>query len=183
MREEGYTLLEVVIATTIIGIVFTTIFTLFNLGFSTWERVEIESELNQQWRVLKRHLEEDIHQIFISKLHPDNKFRGNYRELSWMIVGEDELKEVIYSFDQEGITKEVLSQSEEELIKEIEFFTDLKVQGSEIKVEFYSSEYGWQNSWSYQDSHQLPKAIRLDIISEELDLAPIMVEVYVGRKY
>jgi general secretion pathway protein J len=186
MKEEGFTLIEVIVAITITGIIFGTIFTVFEVSFSTWQRAEGSSELNQQWRILNNQLRKDLRRLYISDLYRKSKFAGDYQQFSWLIKGEEGFNEVIYSFSANQITREVKkgADGEGEVVKEMTFFVDLELDISQIKRRFYNSEYSyWQRNWSYQKSGELPEAVKLELDSQEIDLPQIVIDLQVGQRY
>lgn len=184
MKEEGFTLIEILVAITIAGIILGSIFTFFDLGFSSWQRSDSNDNYQQQQRVIEALLRKDMQGIFISAIYKDNKFEGYYDQVEWLILGKDSLRKVSYTFDayQNQLIRKVTDFESNEVITEMSFFTETELR--QIEFAFYDpkDEY-WKDSWSYQKDRRLPIALNLKIEAKDRELPPVVINLYPGRKY
>jgi len=183
MKDEGFTLIEILIAVTIAGIIMTVTFTFFQQSFSTWERAGADSDWEQNLRVLESDLQRNLNNIFLSPLYQDNLFRGKQQSLEFLIWEDEQLKKVSYSFDlYQGSFKRETSSADGEKFKDLFFFNNLEIR----KVNFYfydSKDEYWRSNWSYEEREELPTAIKVEITLNKIELPPIVIALYLGREY
>lgn len=194
MNEQGFTFIEIMIAVTISAVILLAVFIFLNQGINTWERSSEINEWEQNWRVLKKNIEKDLHNLFYSDLYNDNLFTADYQGVKWIVEDDNYLKEVYYYLDHYSgsiIREEKPHQSEEYTIKdskeaqektEIVFFEDFRID--RIDFYFYDPQNNyWDNSWSIKDKVYLPTIVRVDLEISTEQLPSILVEVYIGRSF
>ncbi|WP_018248976.1 prepilin-type N-terminal cleavage/methylation domain-containing protein [Orenia marismortui] len=184
MKEEGFTLIEILIAITITGIILGSVFTSLDLGFSTWERSDTNNKYEQEWRVAASFLRRDIHKLFISSLYQKNKLQGSYQSISGILLEDGSLKEFAYFYDSNNnsLVRKLKNLETDEVIEEIEFFKTLNLK--RVEFNFYDAkDQFWKDSWSYQEEERLPIAVKLEVELEKVNFAPLIVEIYLGQEY
>ncbi|OCL27228.1 hypothetical protein U472_07090 [Orenia metallireducens] len=183
MKEEGFTLVEILIAVTITGIVMTVTFTFFQQSLSTWERAGADSDWEQHWRVLESDLERYLNNIFLSPLYQENLFIGKEHSLEFLVLENKQLKRISYSFDlYQGFFKKEISSISKEGSQELFFFNNLEVE--KVSFYFYDPKYEyWKSYWSYEEEGKSPTAIKVQITVRGIELPPIVIALYLGREY
>ncbi|PRX30486.1 general secretion pathway protein J [Orenia metallireducens] len=183
MREEGFTLVEILIAVTISAIIMTVTFIFFQQSLSTWERSGANSDWQQHWRVLESDLQRHLNNIFLSPLYQDNLFIGEEHSLEFLTVEDKQLKRISYFFDPyQGLLKREISSIDKEESQQLLFFNNLEIEG--VNFYFYDpkDDY-WKGYWSYEEEERLPTAIKVQITIKKVELPPIVIALYLGREY
>ncbi|MFW5972249.1 MAG: PulJ/GspJ family protein [Bacillota bacterium] len=102
-NEQGFTLLEILIAVTITALIMGTVFLFLNQAFSIWERTDVGNEWDQQRRVFKTKFKEDLNNMFISPLYKGEQFISNYEGIEWLIIEDGQVKKVRYHINYGNI--------------------------------------------------------------------------------
>src|SRR5690554_3245622 len=97
VNEEGFTLIEILIAVTITGIIIGAVFMFLHQGLFTWENTADRGEWEQNWRVFDRRIKDDLANLYYSRIYKENIFEGDYQGITWVIKKDEVLKEVNYS--------------------------------------------------------------------------------------
>ena len=184
MEEEGFTLIEVLIAITITGIILVAIFMMLDLGFSTWQRHAKNEDWKQEWRILEQFLADDINNLFVSHLYDSNKFRGDYKQLSFITLRNEKLLEVTYSFNynKNELIRKVRNVADNKLLEQMIFFSEVKIY--DINFFFYHRENDyWLDNWLYSDDKTLPESIKLTIDAKEISIPNLTNNIYLNFQY
>ena len=205
MNENGYTLIEILIAVTITGIILSAVFMFLHQGLFTWENVGNRGEWEQNWRVFDRRIKDDIHNIYYSPLYGENIFEAKYQSIKFLINKNGILKEVSYTVDfysknlvrkvkpclldisysggsslnPEGLNR--INDIEEETLN---FFNDLDLYS--VNFYYFNQE---NKSWSqFWEEDFLPSLIRINIDRETsdgklLELPQVVAQIPISREY
>ncbi len=164
--KRAFTLLELLIAMTILVIILTSTYTLFRSASGAYSKGEIRSELYQQVRVIFGIIEREIASA-ASVPGRDNYFSGNQDRVFFVAPlaeeEEQDLREVGYW----------LSESDQSLMRQedvnpdFDFTTadqtdELGVHITRLVVAYYDGT-NWRNSWDSQTEQQLPRAVKVEI--------------------
>lgn len=106
-KSGGFTFLEILLATTILGIVVAMVYSSFGAGIRSYKRVYRKSELMQEARGGLRLMEWDIERMINAK-RSDTTFRKN--KISFVATatsGEDGLKTISYIFDGQNMRRDI----------------------------------------------------------------------------
>ncbi len=184
MSDDGFTLLEVLIGVVISGIILASVFMLFDLGLSSWDKIDTGNNLEQQWKVFSTLLKEDLHNIFVSPLLNKNHFTGNNQNISWLVLGEKGLNKVSYSYNpyQGSLMRQVTSTKKEKIISNNEFFVDSKIQNMNFYFYDKVNDY-WKSNWSYQEISALPIAVKVEVENKMDKFSPLLINLFVEREY
>lgn len=183
MKESGFTLLEILIAVVISSIAMTLIFSFFNQSLFIWERRDINSGWEQNWRVLETDLNRNLRNLFITSLMKKNFLKGKRERLELITLKDGSFSKVIYKFDQ---SKETLlltiADLEGKEIKSLEFFKEFPIK--DVAFNYYDpkGEY-WKSEWSYEAENYLPTAVKLELKVDKIELPVIVIAIYLGREY
>lgn len=184
MTQEGFTLIEVLIAVTIAGIILGAIFIMLDLSFTTWQRHDLEETWQQEWRILKNFFSDDINNLFISYLYKNNKFSGNNQKFEFLILRNQELKKVSYFFDSRSnqVVRELRSVKENKLLTKTNFFSEIEINN--INFFFYEGkDKYWLDHYSYSSDKVLPIAVKLNINAIKVKLPLLVNNIYYNRQY
>ena len=183
---RGFTLLEVVIAVTILTFVVLIIGNFFRLGMNAWEKGEQETQWTQRFRVLSGLFSQQLKSAYPYEIEVDSEkvvlFEGKSDSMLFATALTDPpyggFKWVRYShkdgtlFQKEGLLPDKklgdhVSGDEEEVDSYIE----------EVTFAYLSSDDGeWKDSWDFSD--RLPKAVRVKISYFE----PFLITIPMGQE-
>ncbi len=182
MDEKGFTLLEILIAISIAGIILSSIFVFFDISLSNWQRADAEGNWEQEWRVFEKTFHRDLAGLYYSDIYSDNSFEGKYQKIEWLIIEEDGLKKVSYYFDlYQNYLIRKKSNLEGDKEEEILFFKRIDIE--RIEFAFYDREVSyWKDNWSYQENNPLPGAVKISVSAAEFQLPSLVEEIYVGKR-
>lgn len=199
MNEKGFTLIEILIAVTITGIIMGSVTGFIFQGLNTWENLDRGGDGVQNIRILKNQLQQDLNRIFISEIYREDFFTSSYENLQWLIKKDGKLKKVEYSFDSAEnrlVRREVdfdYQSGESEANGEtMHFFVEEEIRS--IDFSFYdadpNSDYWRTGDWVFPDEDDyLPSAVRLeiDLLTDEdageIEEIDIIAQLQRGREY
>ncbi|MFW5995664.1 MAG: PilW family protein [Halanaerobiaceae bacterium] len=199
MNEKGFTLIEILIAVTITGIIMGSVTGFIFQGLHTWENLDRGGDGVQNIRILKNQLQQDLNRIFISEIYREDFFTSDYENLQWLIKKDGKLKKVKYSFDSAEnrlVRREVdfdYQSGESEANGEtMHFFVEEEIRS--IDFSFYDadpdSDYWRTGDWVFPDEDDyLPSAVRLeiDLLTDEdageIEEIDIIAQLQRGREY
>jgi general secretion pathway protein J len=183
--ESGFTLLELVIALTILPLVILIIGNGFRLGMNAWEKGEQETVWTQRFRVLSGLLSQQIKSAYPYIIEVENEkvavFEGKSDSIMFVTTLTDSafggFKWVRYSHkDGTLFLKEGLLPDKEldDSITGDEEVVDTNIE--EIKFAYLSAEDNeWKESWNY--GKKLPGAVRIKISNFE----PFLITIPMGQ--
>ncbi len=168
-KNAGFTLLEVVIAVTILTLITLIVGYSFRLGINAWEKGEQEAGWTQRFRVLSGLLSQQIKSAYPYKMEIDDEkvilFKGESNSIVFVTTIAEKsyggFKWVRYShkdgtlFHKEGLLPD---KNLPEHITGDEEVVDNNLE--EIKFTFFSNDDGeWKESWDYEE--KLPGAVKV----------------------
>ncbi|MBI4847028.1 MAG: prepilin-type N-terminal cleavage/methylation domain-containing protein [Nitrospirae bacterium] len=171
--QKGFTLLELIIAITILSLITIIIGSAFRLGIGAWEKGERETSETQRLRVLSGLLSQQLKSAYPYKMKLEDQdeevvlFKGDPESFLFVTSLTDArfggFKWIRYSVKEgELLYKEgVLPDKKlEDNIKGKEELVDENI--GEFKIEYYSSKDDeWKEKWDY--GKDLPSAIQVKI--------------------
>lgn len=182
--RDGFTLLELTIAITILPLIILIIGSGFRIGMNTWDKGEAETAWTQRFRVLSGLLSQEIKSAYPYSINIDDEkvvvFEGKPDSIFFATALTDAtdggFKWVRYSqkdgtlFYKEGLLpdkklKDNITGNEEVLDTDI----------GELKFTYLSIEESeWKDSWDY--GKKLPGAVRVKIS----DFDPFLITIPMG---
>ncbi|MBM7623786.1 PulJ/GspJ family protein [Sporohalobacter salinus] len=199
MKEQGFTLVEILVAVTITGIVLVSVFSLLQRSFQLWDTVGANNHWEQNFRVLETELKRDLHNLFVSPLAKENLFEGSSQKLEFYKLNNNgKMTKITYYFDDYNnkFTKKISYPKQDKKARTIEFFSQMKIK--RVEFQFYDREAEYLKSyWSQQEIKKevieergpeqlkkfLPQAVKLEIELEKVNLPPLVIENFIGREY
>lgn len=191
MARRGFTLVEVVITLTLLGLICLIIFGAFRLGLSAWERGDEAKEGFQKARMVSEMIAQQVksavpYKIKTQKAEGDYlAFKGDGRSLKFVsampIRGKqpEGLVYVRYEFKEDGTEGGRLILYEQRVLNK-DFFEeepneDLAVPllggVSSVRFEYFREEdplnnrlEEWLEEWQAKDEKRLPKAVKMTIM-------------------
>ena len=188
--DQGFTLVEVIITMTILGLILLIIFGAFRLGLSAWERGESIKEEFQKERIISQLISQQVKSMVPYKIKTQ-KAEGNYlafegkahslkfvSALSMKAKKPEGFVYVIYDFKKEGREGGRLILYEQRVLNK-DFFEERPKEELEISLlegisdvffEYYREENkdknwteGWVEERNAKEEKELPKALRIKI--------------------
>ncbi len=182
MNKKGFTLLELILAITILSIVTLIIGSAFRLGIKAWEKGEAETRETQRLRSLSGMISQSIKSAYSYKMKIEDEnvivFEGDKNSILFVTASDAGFKWVRYSYKDGALvfTEGILPDKKfMEKIKEDEEVIDSDI--GEVKFEYLStSEEGWQEEWNLGDG--IPSAVRVKVAYFQ----PFFISVPMGLK-
>ncbi|MBI5212970.1 MAG: prepilin-type N-terminal cleavage/methylation domain-containing protein [Nitrospirae bacterium] len=186
MREKGFTLLELLIAITILSLIAVIIGAGIRLGIRAWERGEADNDNSQKIRYFSERFSRQVKSVYPYQIEIDGEkaiaFKGKSDSIffvtSSVAHSEGGLKWIAYFLKDDNLIvqegdlpdKKVM----EKVFKEGEIF-DSGV--SELKFEYFSSkDKEWKKSWDSKTD--LPGAVKISSDS----LPSMVIAIPLGLK-
>ena len=188
--HEGFTLIEVVVTLTILGLILLAIFETFRLGLSAWERGESTKEEYQRVRIISQLISQQIKSIVPYKIKTQKAegdylaFKGKAHSLKFVSALPIKAKQpegfvyAIYEFKEGGkeggrlvlYEQRVLNRDFFEEEPREELAVSLLEGISNVRFEYYQEadsvknrKEEWLEEWNAKEEKGLPKAFRMTI--------------------
>ncbi len=183
--SSGFTLVELMVALTLMTLVTLIIGNGFRLGMDAWDRGEAETGLTQRYRVLTGMFSQQLTSAYPYGIDVDEEklavFKGDDDSFMFVTTITDSpfggFKWIRYSFKngtlfyKEGILPD---KDFEDKITGNEEIVDSDV--GEMKFTYYSKDEGdWKDSWDYGEN--LPGAVKIEISNFEPFLVSLPMSV------
>jgi prepilin-type N-terminal cleavage/methylation domain-containing protein len=179
IKRRSFTLIEVLIATSIITIVATSLYSAFYTGMLSYRRLEAEFETHQNARVILSRIEQDLKNAF-AYLITDPKFAGQKEAIEFFTVLDaysagrsyPSIYRLKYEF-QEKALKRSYSEGVGALVSQTGLVSEeLASNIKEISFEYAlgldtpANPYQWQEVWSEEQIKKtpLPLAVKVKLI-------------------
>ncbi|GBE03816.1 general secretion pathway protein J [bacterium BMS3Abin09] len=185
-QESGFTLIELIVSITILGMIAVIIAQGFHLGFKAWEKGEAEIETVQTIRVLSGLIFQQLKSSYPYKIKIDDEnvvvFKGDANSMMFVTTlaapypGGFKWVRYLHKdgilYYKEGFLpdKELLDNipGDEEI---------LETEVEEVSFQYYSKEEDkWKESWDFSD--KLPGSVKVLISS----LQPIFVNILLSSE-
>lgn len=183
--DKGFTLLEVLAALTLTGLILLAIFFALQNTYTVWWRSHTGGDTERISRLITRRLEEVLNSAYLYPYH-DQKITllsGDHRGFSLPVYGPDGLVRAGFLLKENSLVYycEDLRNPEESASEEI------LVSGvQEINFAYLDEETGiWRSSWqeNYYPRLVSLKDIRLRRGEEDQKLPPVIIPLWVGTEY
>jgi general secretion pathway protein J len=188
--QSGFTLLEVMVALTILSMMLLVIFWAFRLGLSAWDRGRVTKEEYQRQRIVSQMLSQQIKSVVPYKIKTQKAegdylaFEGTVESLKFVsslplrAKGREGFVYAFYRFESNGreggrlvlFERKVLNRDFFEEEPKEEWATPLLEGISSVTFEYYGEENpemnrkeGWFEEWNAKEEKELPRAVRITI--------------------
>ncbi|UCD36186.1 MAG: prepilin-type N-terminal cleavage/methylation domain-containing protein [Nitrospiraceae bacterium] len=181
---RGFTLLEVVIAITVMTLIILGIGEAFRLGMGAWDKGEEETQWTQRFRILSGMFSQQIKSAYPYKMDIEGEevvlFEGEADSILFATALADPpyggFKWVRYSHKDGAILQKEGLLPDKELTDHVtgeEDIVDSDIE--EFRFSYYSQEDNeWKDSWDYEDA--LPGAVKIKISYFE----PFLITIPMG---
>ncbi len=188
--SSGFTLLEVIVALTILGFILLMVSGTFRLGLSSWEKGDAIKEDYQKIRMISQLVSRQLKSLVPYKIKTE-KAEGNYlafdgKAHSLRFVSALPIKAkraegfvyVVYQFKDDGEKKGRLVLYEQRALNRDFFEDDLKEDSavtlfggiSQVRFEYYreaDKEEGrteeWVEEWNGKEEKELPRILKMTV--------------------
>lgn len=195
-RPRGFTLLEVMVTLTIIGMISLMVFGVFQLGIAAWEKGDAKKEEFQKERIISQLISRQVKSIIPYKVR-SQKAEGDYlafegKPHSIKFVSTLSLKNrqpagfvlVVYELKKEGKEGGQLVLYEQRLLNRDFMEENVREEDAipvlsevaEARFEYYREEdptqnrsAAWLEDWNTKEERELPKAVRITLIQKKED--------------
>ncbi|MCM8797229.1 MAG: prepilin-type N-terminal cleavage/methylation domain-containing protein [Candidatus Omnitrophica bacterium] len=179
-NSKGLTLIELLIAVSILSIIILSLYSTFRSGLSSYEKIDFALETYQSARIVLNRLNSDLKNSFVY-LKSDSGFKGETNELQFFTVIEAFGNNKNYPFVAKvkyklsGVSlsrlyyKNMDSVNEDGAEGEEEIFPGIKDISFQYAFPDTSGDelYKWQDSWPSPDKIEqrqtLPLAVKIDL--------------------
>jgi general secretion pathway protein J len=190
LATTGFTLLEVIVALTILGLMLIIIFGAFRLGLSAWARGETTKEDYQKLRTVSQLVSSQIRSIVPYKIKTEKAegdylaFEGKTRSVKFVSALPIRAKQAegfvyaTYEFEEESREGGRLILYEQRVLNKNFFEEQPKeelgvslIEGiSDLRFEYYrkgdpanNKTEGWVEEWNAKEEKELPSALRMTV--------------------
>jgi len=197
IREpRGFTLVEVMITLTIIGMISLMVFGVFHLGIAAWEKGDAKKEEFQRERIISQLISRQVKSIIPYKVK-SQKAEGDYlafegkprsikfvsalslkaRQPAGFVFVVYELKEErkeggqLVLYEQRLLNRDFMEENMRE-----EDAAPLLGEVTEARFEYYREEdpiqnrsAAWMDDWNTKEERELPKAVRITLTQKKKD--------------
>lgn len=172
-EEKGFTLLELIIAFAILGLIMLIIGSSLRMGVRAWERGELIADDSQRLRILFERFSSEIRSLYPYQINKEGKrnmaFEGKPESLGFVTSQVDVnwaggFKWVSYSVNGGNltVTEKIVPDKKLDESKGIE--TILETGVSALKFEYYDkNKDSWETSWDAKEKGILPDVIKVTI--------------------
>jgi general secretion pathway protein J len=191
--ERGFTLLELLLSITILSMVLASIYGIFSVGSSAWEKGERDIDKNQRMRVVMDLLSREIKSTFPYKVTPseldthkqfyafDGKrdsisfvstvpLRGGKKGLSWLTFWVEDGKGLVV-IERDALRTDIFKERDfsdkDELEILDEHVTRIRFEYYELKRRREEGEGEWKEHWDAEKKGTLPHAVRVELTFKE----------------
>jgi general secretion pathway protein J len=188
--SAGFTLLEVIVTLTILGLILLIISSAFRLGLSAWEKGESVKEEYQKVREISRLVCQQIKSSIPYKMKTETAegdylaFDGKTHSLKFVSALPIKARQpqgfvyALYEFQEEGRDEGRLVYYEQRVLNKNFFEEKPKEESSvsllegisDVRFEYFRREdkdkswtEGWVEQWNAKDENELPQALRVTI--------------------
>ena len=170
-REQGFTLLELLISLTILTMVTVIIGAGLRLAMNAWEKGDIETGETQKLRILSSMFSQQLKSVFPYMTEIDSEqvivFEGDKNSILFVTTTDDilygGLKWIRYDYKDETLYYKEGLLPDKELLDNIEGDEEiLDSEIGEVTFEYFVAHTDeWRDSWDFDDS--LPDAVKIKI--------------------
>lgn len=188
MKTRGFTLLELLISTAIVAVLILTLYSAFQTGILSYNKMDSASNIYQTARILFYRMTRDIANSF-SYAEKDSRFIGNKQTLEFFSVADTFEKgeavpsvcRIKYSSADFALKRGYLSNLAAITVKEIpqDSQEELTSDAKELTFEYACASdnsdapYNWQDSWPVQNNQEQlqsrPLAVKVKLVLVERD--------------
>lgn len=187
-KIRGFTLIELMISLTIIGIILVIVFGSFRIGVRAWEHGEKDMTDHQRQRIILQRLQQQLASVIVNKVEIDNGeesffFKGNDDSLEFisgasLIPGNDfgrvYVKYIVESDQNDRATLKIYEKNLVFLNTELKNVSpdkeELREVLSDIKhISFKflkinpDQEFSWFQEWEINEDQGLPDAVQIAV--------------------
>lgn len=170
-KEQGFTLMELLISLTILTMVTVLIGAGLRLAMNAWEKGDIETGETQRLRIFSSMFSQQLKSVFPYMIEIDNEqvivFEGDKNSILFVTTTNDilygGLKWIRYDYKDETLYYKEGLLPDKELIDNIEGDEEiLDSEIGEVTFEYFVAHADeWRDSWDFDDS--LPDAVKVKI--------------------
>ncbi|MEW6068962.1 MAG: prepilin-type N-terminal cleavage/methylation domain-containing protein [Nitrospirota bacterium] len=181
-NTDGFTLMEILIAMTILSMITLIIGLSFNLGIKAWDKGEADIENLQRMRFYSERISQQIKSAYPYQIDVDGKkkiaFKGESESLWFVTASDTGVKWISYSLKGDDLLFAQGTLPDKKVLEKIQEEGEIiDAEISQLKFEYYSTEdKEWKDSWDFNT--ELPYAVKMRVDKFQ----PVIVSLPIGTK-
>lgn len=194
-KRQGFTLVEVLVALTILTMVLSIIFAAMSLGIRSWEKGSNIEETAQDLRALSTRLSNEIGSMYPYIIYINGAktyvFQGERERLGFVTTNENSMpdlprggaKWVNYFLDRDNglVVREKILPDSSVMEDKDGRLTEVEPSVQQIGFQFLDNSI-WNDSWDANDKKGLPEAVRVNLTFDKGEPVSIVVPVALSFK-
>ena len=184
--NKGFTLIELMVSTSILGLIGLAILTTFGSGFHVYERVQSYGGLQAEALLSVEEMSRDLNNTFafsgiafegdaqkiafpavietVETIEEEERVVSSVGQIAYYLAGDDEQKILMrdeWNYSQAGVG----DKSKDDQSGFFSYVKDL--QFSYYFFDKENEEYIWKDSWSEEEDKGLPAAVKINLTYED----------------
>jgi len=193
--KQGFTLIEVLVALTILSMVLSIIFAAMRLGIRSWEKGSEIEENAQDIRTLTTRMSSEIGSMYPYIISVNGvktyAFQGEREQLGFVTTNENAMADLprsgtkwVYYFldsDKGLVVREKILPDSSVMEEKDGRLVEVEPSVEEIRFQYLDTS-NWEDKWDANDKKGLPEAVRVNLTFDKGEPISIIVPIPLSFK-